>query len=174
MAKATYDFPGDIAFKEAARKILQAQFRKMMDNAPGTRQGDDIEALHDMRVASRRLRAALSIFAKVFPGDEFRRLDRQIGDITDALGAVRDLDVQLDYLRNYRNTLPTNEAYGIQRLVERRSDLRDKERKALVKALDKLEKDRFERRFRKALDRAVPGPADDEDEAEPSADASAA
>ena len=146
----------------------------MMDNAPGTRLGDDIEALHDMRVASRRLRAALSIFAKVFPADEFRRLDRQIGDITDALGAVRDLDVQMDYLRNYRNTLPSNEAYGIQRLVERQGNGRDRERKALVKALDKLEKERFERRFRKALDRAVPGPADEDEEAEPVTDTSAA
>lgn len=157
MAKAAYDFPGDIAFKDAARRVLLAQFRKMMANAPGTRAGDDIEALHDMRVGSRRLRAALSIFAKVFPKDEYRALDKQIGDITDALGLVRDLDVQLDYLRNLRNSLPENEAYGIGRLIERRTGRRDKERKALVKALDRLERDRFERRFKKALDRALPG-----------------
>lgn len=164
MAKATYDLPENVAFKEAARKILLNQFRVMMDSAPGTRAGDDIEALHDMRVASRRLRAALSVFAKVFPEEEFRRFDRQIGDITDALGGVRDLDVKIDYLRNYRNALPANEAYGINRLIERESDQRDGERKALVKALDRLEKNRFERRFQKALDRAVPGPPDADDD----------
>lgn len=156
MAKATYDFPADIQFKDAARRAMYAAYRKMMDNAPGTRAGEDIEALHDMRVGSRRLRAALAVFAKVFPRDEYRLLDKQIGDITDALGAVRDLDVQLDYLRNLRNSLPDNEAYGINRLIERQNTRRDKERKALVKALDKLEKERFERRFLKALDRAVP------------------
>nr|CAA9272692.1 Adenylate cyclase [uncultured Armatimonadetes bacterium] len=160
MAKATYDFPADIAFRDAARRILLLQFHKMMDNAPGTRAGEDIEALHDMRVGSRRLRAALSVFAKVFPKDEYRMLDKQIGDITDALGAVRDLDVQLDYLRNYRNSLPENEAYGITRLIERRGGLRDSERKKLVKALDRLEKEKFSGRFRKALDKAVPGTND--------------
>lgn len=156
MARSTYDFPADIAFKDAARHTLLVQFRKMMDNAPGTREGSDIEALHDMRVGSRRLRAALSVFAKVFSKDEFRALDKQIGDITDALGAVRDLDVQLDYLRNLHNGLPENEAYGIGRLITRQSGKRDKERKALIKALDTLEKERFERRFAKALNRAVP------------------
>lgn len=175
MAKVNYDLPADAAFKDAARKMLLTQFQQMMNNAPGTRAGDDIEALHDMRVASRRLRAALSVFAKIFSEDEFRRFDRQAADITDALGAVRDLDVQLDYLRNYRNALPPNEAYGINRLIERQSDLRDTERKALVKALDRLEKNRFERRFQKALDRAAPAPpgADDEDEAEPADDETA-
>ena len=166
MAKATYDYPSDISFKDAARRVLLANFRRMMENAPGTRAGDDIEALHDMRVASRRLRAALAIFGKVFPRDEFRTIKKQVGDITDALGAVSDLDVQMDYLRNLRNTLPDNESYGINRLIERRNALRETERKALIKALDKLEKDRFERRFLKALDRAVPSANGDSAEEE--------
>jgi CHAD domain-containing protein len=170
MAKATYDFPADIAFRDAARRVLLLQFRKMMDNAPGTRAGEDIEALHDMRVGSRRLRAALGLFAKIFSKEDYRALDKQIGDITDALGAVRDHDVQLDYLRNLRNALPENEAFGIGRLITRQGAKRDKERKALVKALDKLDKDRFERRFRKVLDKAAPpsagsaGAGDDGDE----------
>jgi CHAD domain-containing protein len=158
MAKATYEFPADIALTDAARRVLLTQFNKMMDNAPGTRAGDEIEALHDMRVGSRRLRAALQVFAKVFPKNEFRQLDKQIGDITDALGEVRDLDVQIDYLRNYRNGLPENEAYGIGRLIERQNTLRDKRRKGLIKALDRLEKERFGRQFQKALDRAIPAP----------------
>jgi triphosphatase len=166
MAKATYEYPADISFKDAARRVLLANFRRLMENAPGTRAGDDIEALHDMRVASRRLRAALAIFGKVFPRDEFRAIKKQVGDITDALGAVRDLDVQMDYLRNLRNTLPDNEAYGINRLIERRNALRENERKALIKALDKMEKDRFERRFLKALDRAVPSANGDSAEEE--------
>ncbi len=156
MAKVTYDLPEDAAFKDAARKILLAQFRQMMDNAPGTRAGEDIEALHDMRVGSRRLRAALSVFAKVFPKSDYQMLDKQIGDITDALGAVRDLDVQLDYLRGVRDPLPPNEAYGLTRLIERQNKRRDKERKKLVKALDRLQKDKFAQRFMKVLDRAVP------------------
>ena len=150
----------DIAFKDAARGVLLAHYHKMMDNLPGTRAGEDIEALHDMRVGSRRLRAALSVFAKVFSKAEYQTLDKQVGDITDALGAVRDLDVQMDYLRGVRDPLPPNEAYGVSRLIERLSKERDKNRKKLVKALDKLEKEKFGPRFLKTLDRAVPPPKD--------------
>jgi CHAD domain-containing protein len=164
MAKAAYEYPADTSFRDAARSALEDSFRKMMKNASGTRSGierrepnaDEVEALHDMRVGSRRLRAALSLFAGVFPKSEFRDLDKQVGNITDALGAVRDLDVQLDSLRALQTSVPTNEAYGISRLIERQADLREIERKALLIALERLDKSRFEKRFQKALDRALP------------------
>jgi CHAD domain-containing protein len=164
MAKATYEYPADISFRDAARIALEGGFRKMMKNASGTRSGverrdphpDEVEALHDMRVGSRRLRAALALFAGVFPREDFRALDKEAGAITDALGAVRDLDVQLDSLRALQATVPPNEAYGVSRLIERQTEQRDIERKALQVALDRLEKSRFERRFQKALDSALP------------------
>jgi len=171
ISKPTYELPADISFRDAARAILLAGYRKTMDNAAGTRAGlekrepteEDIEFLHDMRVGTRRLRAALAVFGKIFPKDEFRTLDEQVGDITDALGLVRDLDVQLDALRRLQSGLPENEAYGIGRLIARQTRLRDKERKALIEALDQLEKEKFERRFLKALDRAAPAPAAEPD-----------
>jgi CHAD domain-containing protein len=164
MAKTVYEFPRDIAFTDAARQALLAGYKKMMDNAPGTREGlkskvptpDAIEALHDMRVGSRRLRAALSVFAKVFSREDFRTLDKEIGMITDALGAVRDLDVQLDALRALQSSLPENEAYGIGRLVEQQTARRNTERKALIAALERLKEDNFERKFLKVLNRALP------------------
>jgi CHAD domain-containing protein len=165
-AKPTYELPADISFRNAARLILLTAFRKMMDNADGTRAGlerqeataEDIEFLHDMRVGSRRLRASLDVFGKIFPKDEFRTLNKEAGDITDALGLVRDLDVQLETLRGLKDSLPENEAYGIGRLIARQTKLRDKERKALIAAFDRLEKEKFARRFQKALDRAAPAP----------------
>lgn len=174
MAKATYEFPPDASFKDAARIALEGSFRKMMDNAAGTRSGverrepsaEEIEALHDMRVGSRRLRAALSLFAKVFPKDDFRELDKQAAAITDALGAVRDLDVQLDGLRALQASLPENEAYGVSRLIAHQTEKREIERKALLVALDRLEKERFERRFLRALDRSLPPPPRSEEEKE--------
>jgi CHAD domain-containing protein len=167
-AKATYDLPDDISFRDAARSVLLAAFQKMMENAPGTRAGlerqeateEDIEFLHDMRVGSRRLRAGLDVFGKIFPADAFRTLKKEAGDITDALGLVRDLDVQLDTLRRLRDSLPENEAYGIGRLIARQTKRRDKERKALIAAFDRMDKEKFARNFRKALDRAAPAPAE--------------
>ena len=48
---------------EAGFAILRKQFGAFLANEAGTRLGEDIEALHDMRVAARRMRAALSAFA---------------------------------------------------------------------------------------------------------------
>jgi len=51
-------------------------------------------AVHDTRVSTRRLRAAL----KVFGNQELRRYDREVKQFQDALGAVRDLQLQLQWL----------------------------------------------------------------------------
>lgn len=163
MAKATYEFPPDASFTLAARTVLLSALSKMMNNAKGTQAGlkrkkatpADIESLHDMRVGSRRLRAALSVFAKAFPRSEYRDWDKQIGGITDALGAVRDLDVQIIYLQTVRETMPPNEAYGISRLVARQTKKRDKERESLLRALRLLQKSGFKRKFKKAVDRVL-------------------
>jgi CHAD domain-containing protein len=67
----------------------------------GVREADDIEHVHRMRVASRRLRAALPLFADCFPEKEYRFWLREIKKITRALGAARDMDVQIAFLKKY-------------------------------------------------------------------------
>lgn len=163
MAKATYEIPADATLREAARIVLQGALTKMIDNTEGTRAGleksdpseEDIEYLHDMRVGSRRLRASLAVFGKVFSKDDFRVLDKEAGRITDALGVVRDLDVQLDALRKLQASLPENEAYGIGRLLLRQTKLRNKERKKLLKELALLKKEKFSEHFQTALERST-------------------
>ena len=56
----------------------------------------DIERVHDMRVASRRLRAVLEIFAPCFPTREFSGVLRDVKALADALGERRDPDVHID------------------------------------------------------------------------------
>jgi len=65
------------------------------------RADDDNEHIHRMRVASRRLRAALPLFSSCFPEKEFRFWMREIKKITRALGAARDTDVQIAFLKKY-------------------------------------------------------------------------
>jgi CHAD domain-containing protein len=69
---------------------------------PGVREGSDIENIHRMRVASRRLRAALPLFRQCFPEKEYRRWMRELTRITRALGEARDTDVQMAFLQNLR------------------------------------------------------------------------
>jgi CHAD domain-containing protein len=82
---------------EVAYAVLRRQLAVVRDKEPGTRLGEDPEDLHDMRVATRRMRAALSLFAEVLPvrSQVFRE---ELGWLGRLLGAVRDLDVQLESL----------------------------------------------------------------------------
>jgi triphosphatase len=82
---------------EVAFAVLRRQLAVLRAKEPGTRLGEDPEELHDMRVATRRLRAALSLFEGVLPvrAQMFRE---ELGWLARLLGAVRDLDVQLENL----------------------------------------------------------------------------
>jgi CHAD domain-containing protein len=83
---------GDVAFAALRRQLAVLRAKE-----PGTRLGEDPEELHDMRVATRRLRAAFSLFEGVLPvrAQVFRE---ELGWLARLLGAVRDLDVQLENL----------------------------------------------------------------------------
>ncbi len=72
----------------------------------GVIQGTDSEYIHRMRVASRRLRAALPLFAGCFPEKSYAAWLREVKLITRSLGRARDLDVQIAYLREYAGSLP--------------------------------------------------------------------
>lgn len=143
MAKSPYDIAPGATFSEAAHTAIQTQVELMLDNLAGTRAGDDIEALHDMRVASRRLRAALSVFADVFPSKQFAPLEKQVARVTDALGAVRDADVLLEFMQQARDGAAESQRVGLDAFIEHLQKGRDAERVHLVKALDQLEKSHF-------------------------------
>ena len=87
----------DSTIGELAYAVLRRQLAVLRDKEPGTRLGEDIEELHDMRVATRRLRAALALFSNVLPvrAQTFRE---ELGWLAAVLGAVRDLDVQIEGL----------------------------------------------------------------------------
>jgi CHAD domain-containing protein len=119
----------------------------------GVRTGKDIENVHRMRVASRRLRAALPLFYSCFPERKYRDWMREIQKITRALGAARDLDVQIVFLEEYLkgitvatdgnrqgspSQVPESPAV-IQSLLSRMKRQRGALQKKVIAALDELE-----------------------------------
>jgi CHAD domain-containing protein len=58
----------------------------------------DIEGVHAMRVATRRLRAALEVFGPCLAPKQRRRAHNEVKALAAALGERRDRDVQLDLL----------------------------------------------------------------------------
>ena len=75
----------------------------MRDEIDGVRQAKDIEAIHRMRVASRRLRTALPLFADYLPTRKITIWQKQLQKTTRSLGAARDTDVQIEILKDFIN-----------------------------------------------------------------------
>jgi CHAD domain-containing protein len=74
--------------------LIRQRLRALEKNLPAAASGNR-DALHQARVATRRMREALPLLV---PGDRARRLERQMRKITQALGPVRELDVALQIL----------------------------------------------------------------------------
>lgn len=83
----------DSSLGDAIRAILGRSVTKLINAEAAFRAGDDPEAIHDARVATRRLRSDLRSFAEVLEADWSGRLRDELGWAGDALGAVRDPEV---------------------------------------------------------------------------------
>jgi triphosphatase len=95
----------DDTMAEAARKVLARHWERARKAEPGARGGVDIEHVHDMRVALRRMRVALRIFAGYLDRGAFRPFRKRLRRTARRLGAVRDLDVFHEKTRRYLGAL---------------------------------------------------------------------
>jgi CHAD domain-containing protein len=78
------------------RAKLDEQLRALLEHDPIARVGTDPEGVHQMRVAVRRMRAALKADGSTVEGAD--HLQGELKWLGGSLGAVRDLDVQLEHL----------------------------------------------------------------------------
>jgi CHAD domain-containing protein len=140
---------GDLAYAALRRNV-----RAMLAHEPGSRLGEDADELHDMRVATRRLRAGLDLFGPALPGHA-RHLRDELGWIARELGDVRDLDVQLERLDEWRGELPEQDSGALDDL----SGLLDRQRAvARDNLLDALDSDRYDELVADLVDLLRPGP----------------
>ncbi len=127
--------PGD-PMSEAGRKVMRYHFERMLYHEPDTRLGADIEALHDMRVATRRMRAAFRVFDSFYEPQAVKPHIKGLRATGRALGAVRDLDVFIEKLGCYRDTLPASERGGAVLLLDAWAARRAQERTRMLCYLD--------------------------------------
>jgi hypothetical protein len=100
-------------------RIVEVRSEELIDHSAGVLDyGTDIEPLHDMRVATRRLRAVLEIFAPCFPREEHRQVLRHVEALADALGERRDRDVAIVALERATEVLEYPDRPGIRSLIE--------------------------------------------------------
>jgi CHAD domain-containing protein len=117
--RAIPDLRGKDAFRDAAAKTVSVRARELWEHADGVLDVGDIERVHDMRVATRRLRAVLEIFAACFPLKPHRSVLNDVKALADALGDRRDPDVQIEHLEAFADVAPDPDRPGIDVLVAR-------------------------------------------------------
>lgn len=144
-------FGPETTFRRAAERVLTDRLDALMEHEAGARAGTDAEALHDMRVASRRLRAAVDAFGICYRGKEFKRVARETKALTGALGDVRDRDVLLERLDAYVKTVPPDEAPAIALFAARVQSEREAHRAAMLDHLNALAASGYVPRFRRVV-----------------------
>lgn len=90
--------PGVLSYCSAA---MLPHIEILQSTAKNINKRKNIEDIHDIRVASRRIRTCLTIFEDFFPSKKFKIWSKEIKSITNAYGAVRDLDVQIELLDRF-------------------------------------------------------------------------
>jgi CHAD domain-containing protein len=135
------------AIAEAGRKVMRYHFAQMLCHEEGTRLGEDIEALHDMRVATRRLRAAFEVFGKAFEPGALKPYLTGLRTTGRALGNVRDLDVFMEKAHYYLETLPEEERSSLDPLLTTWQERRESARAQMIAHLDSQEYASFKRKY---------------------------
>ncbi len=126
----------DDILAEAGRKVLRFHFARLLAREAGTRTGENIEDLHGMRVATRRMRAAWRVFGDGFRPNRTRRIRGRLRILAGRLGAVRDLDVLIETAVAHQATLDPRAAAAFEPLVASWRDEREAARIVLLRELD--------------------------------------
>lgn len=134
-----------------ACRILSFQFSDMISHEKGTIKGEEIEELHDMRVAVRRTRAATKVFESYLDSEKLephlKGLKRTLG----SLGDIRDLDVFREKAEKYLKTLPSGQEHNLDPLFALLTEEREKARKNMLNYLESEKYSHFKRDFSDAL-----------------------
>jgi CHAD domain-containing protein len=123
-----------------AAGLLLKQLDILSSEISGVRKPRDIEAIHRMRVSSRRMRAVLDVFQDCLPTRRGIIWQQTIRRLTGALGEARDTDVQIDSINEIFKSLSDPVLRpGIRRLLLRLRQKRAKLQMRLLKRLDEYE-----------------------------------
>jgi CHAD domain-containing protein len=143
MAKAR-PIPGldpDAQFRQAAANAVEVRTIELFEHSEGVLDTVDIERVHDMRVASRRLRAVMEIFAACFPKREHRKALTEVKALADALGRRRDPDVQIALLERIADGLTAEDRPGIESLESELRERQEGGNEDLAAMLTQIEQD---------------------------------
>jgi CHAD domain-containing protein len=118
-ARAIPGLTAEEPYASAAAKILAVRGRELADHSRAVLDVSDIERVHDMRVATRRLRAALEVCEPCFPKKKYKSALAEVKALADALGERRDRDVAIATMEGFADRIAAPDRPGIFSLVDR-------------------------------------------------------
>lgn len=141
----------DAGMTEALRTIVITKLREVLSFERAVLEDSGPDAIHDMRVAARRLRALLTVFRSMFPRKKLKKQKRTLSLLIKSLGRVRDCDVIINRLHSYRKLLLPDERIAVEILLERQMDLRAQKFLVLKNELESLQSQGYQKTLRKFL-----------------------
>jgi CHAD domain-containing protein len=133
----------DPSYRFLACQYLAEQLQVLMRESLGVRRNEEIEPVHQARVASRRVREALRMFADCFDAKKVSGWQKRVKKLTRELGAARDKDVQIEFLEGFLEGLEGRDRRrrpGVERLLLRWRQKREALQPEIVETLDRLDK----------------------------------
>jgi triphosphatase len=137
---------------EVAFAVLRRQFAEMRSHEAGTRLGEDPEELHDMRVPTRRMRAAIKAFEDVLP-EKAGPFGEELRWVAKALGEVRDLDVQIERFEALKREADRESTEYLEKIVRLTQKRRVEARIGMLAVLGSERYERLESAFARMLRR---------------------
>ena len=115
------------------------QLKNLQNEVQGVQNAMDIECIHRMRVASRRLRSAQEYFDSFLSKKNSTIWEKQIQSITAALGNARDLDIQIEAIQAYQHQNDDIRLQpGFKRLILRLSQKRKQAQLSVLLSVSKF------------------------------------
>ncbi len=133
--------PVDASTRIFAYQVLHKHVDSVLGEMDGVRKGQDIECIHRMRVATRRLRNAMDLFSDLLPQKKSAHWLDTVKEVTKSLGTARDLDVQMDVVADFiKKQTERKYLVGSRRLFARLSQSRQKLQKCVFLSMEDAEK----------------------------------
>lgn len=137
----------DHTLAEMGRRLMRQHTQKLLIRERDARADKDIEAVHDMRVATRRLRALLPVMEFVAPPEQARYFRKGLRRIARSLAGVRDCDVFLQQVQHYQAALPEDQQQALKPLPQTIQRERETARAHMLIELDSRRYEQFKREF---------------------------
>ena len=143
----------------AGARIVRVRAREVFEHADGVLDTGDIERVHAMRVASRRLRAVLEVFAPCFDKAAHRDVLRDVKRLADALGERRDPDVHIAAMAAFAGAVAPEQRAGVETFAARLRECQEAGNALLAAELERVEQTGLAARLQALADTAAPAEA---------------